>query len=215
MATFIPWPRRRPFGQIPHSVGRHIGAWHFWFAELGHTKKDRQINNILDASSTSKERQFEDFFLKYDRAIAGYLWRMIGDEQIVCELSQETFLRAWQHFDTISDYEQPGAWLFHVATNLALQHLQHRSRMPVPLAEPFDPASSDPTQRFVEQDLVHEILLALPPKLRAVLLLREVYGMSCGEAANALGMSYNAAKMAFWRAREQFRALYLRKDGGQ
>ncbi|MBA3827211.1 MAG: hypothetical protein H0X24_25370 [Ktedonobacterales bacterium] len=58
---------------------------------------------------------FETFFLRYDRQIASYLWRMLGDEHSASELAQETFLRAWQHFDEIRAYERPLAWLFRVA----------------------------------------------------------------------------------------------------
>jgi DNA-directed RNA polymerase specialized sigma24 family protein len=44
-------------------------------------------------------------------------------------------------------------------------------------------------------------------------VLREAYGFTAEEAANALGMSLTAAKVALWRARTQFRVIYLRKDG--
>ena len=41
----------------------------------------------------------------------GYLWRVTGEEQTAYDLSQETFVRAWQHFRTIKSYERPDAWL--------------------------------------------------------------------------------------------------------
>jgi RNA polymerase sigma-70 factor (ECF subfamily) len=158
---------------------------------------------------------FERFFQAHEPELTGYLWRMTGDEQSASDLCQETFLRAWQRFDTIRGYERPGAWLVRVATNLALQHLRRR-RAPVgaaaPLDETFAPTASDPGLRFAERDLVRETLLTLPPKPRAMLVLREVYGLSVDEVADALGMSREAVKMALWRARHQFRTSYLRKD---
>lgn len=91
---------------------------------------------------------------------------MTGDAQAAADLSQETFLRAWQRFDRVVDYERPGAWLVRVATNLALQHLRRR-RAPVgaagPLDAAFDPATSDPGRHIVERDLVREVLLELAP----------------------------------------------------
>lgn len=90
---------------------------------------------------------FETFFRRHEREIFGYLWRMTGDEQAAYDLSQEAFVRAWQHFDRIAGYERPGAWLFRVATNLALTY-QRRAAAPVGAAQPFstglDPAVSDP-----------------------------------------------------------------------
>ena len=174
-----------------------------------------QDEHPTSAAEGDYAAQFETFFLRYDRQITSYLWRMTGDEQLASELAQETFLRAWQHFAEISNYEQPLGWLFRVATNLALQQRRRRAA-PVGAAAPLnaenDPASSDPTVHFVEQDLVRQTLLQLPLQQRAALILREVYGLSCAEVGNLLNCSRDAVKMALFRAREQFRAHYLRED---
>jgi RNA polymerase sigma-70 factor, ECF subfamily len=169
-----------------------------------------------ERARTLPSADFERFFLAHEAQISGYLWRMTGDPQAACDLSQETFLRAWRHFDTIRVYDKPAAWLIRVATNLALQHLRRR-KAPVGAAVSFDdalaPGESDPGRRFAERDLVRETLMELPVKPRALLVLREVYGLSGEEAAAALNMTREAAKVALWRARQQFRAVYLRKDG--
>ena len=54
---------------------------------------------------------------------------MTGDRQSASDLCQETFLRAWQRFVAIRAYDRPDAWLFRVATNLALQ-LTRRKKAP-------------------------------------------------------------------------------------
>lgn len=172
---------------------------------------------ITQSTASSASRQdFERFFLEHERAISGYLWRMTGDEQAASDLAQETFLRAWQQFDRICGYDKPGAWLLRVATNLALQHLRQRAA-PVGsasrLEEAWAPGASDPGRRFAERDLVRETLLALTPKARALLILREVQGLSADEVGAALKMSREAVKVGLWRARAQFREVYQRKEG--
>lgn len=167
------------------------------------------------AQEETASAAFEAFFLRYARPVTGYLWRVTGDEQLASELAQETFLRAWEHFDTIAHYEQPLSWLFRVATNLARQ--QHRRRLhpaaqTVSLDLGGDPAASDPARRFIEQDLVRHTLLQLSFEQRTALVLCEVYGLSCAEAGALLHISRDAVKMALWRAREQFRVRYLRED---
>jgi len=155
---------------------------------------------------------YDQFIHAHERPILNYLWRMTGEEQTAYDLTQEVFLRAWQRFETIRRYDQPRAWLFRVATNLALTHARRR-----PLARTGelravdDPAASDPAWRLAERDHVREVLLRLTPKRRAALVLREVYGLSASEIGEALGMSEAAVRMALHRAREQFRALYLRE----
>jgi len=74
--------------------------------------------------------EFESFFRAHEARLSAYLWRMTGDQQSASDLCQETFLRAWQRYDTIRAYDQPDAWLFRVATNLALQ-LARRRKAPV------------------------------------------------------------------------------------
>ncbi len=166
-------------------------------------------------ASDATQARFEEFFTTYASRITSYLWRMTGDQQTAFDLSQETFLRAWQHFAQISAYPQPGAWLFRVATNLALNALRRQASpigTPLVLDDLTDPGRSDPAQRLVEDDHVRQALRVLPPRARALLILREVYGLSCAEVGQVVGLSPIAAKTALFRAREQFRAAYLRQE---
>jgi RNA polymerase sigma-70 factor (ECF subfamily) len=179
-------------------------------AQRGHAS-----NNTRAESKGAANRDFEAFFLAHEHEITSYLWRMTGDEHAASDLSQESFLRAWQQFDRIRQYERPGGWLFRVATNLALQHLRRRSARvgsAIPLDEAWGPLASDPGQRLVERDLVRETLLELTPKARALLILREVNGLSAEEVGKVLKMSREAVKVGLWRARTQFRDLYIRKE---
>ncbi|HEY7022044.1 MAG TPA: RNA polymerase sigma factor [Ktedonobacterales bacterium] len=170
------------------------------------------------ASQADVADVFESFVRRFERQMLNYLWRMTGEEQSAYDLTQEVFLRAWRHFAAISQYEQPRAWLFRVATNLALTHNSSRKRQAPPLSDisllPDDmPDSNDPARRFAESEAVRQVLLRLPPRRRAALVLREVYGLSTTEVGAALGISETAVRMAISRAREQFRALYREGEG--
>jgi RNA polymerase sigma-70 factor (ECF subfamily) len=172
-----------------------------------------------DHASESERDRFETFFHEHQGRVFGYLLRMTGDEQAAHDLSQETFVRAWRHFARITAYEAPAGWLLRVATNLALSARRHR-RHPAgePVRLPLDedaPARSDPALRFAEVDAVQRVLLALAPRQRAALVLREVYGLSCEEVGTALGVSRDAAKMLLLRGRERFRARYEADERGE
>jgi RNA polymerase sigma factor (sigma-70 family) len=161
---------------------------------------------------------FEGFVRQYERLILNYLWRMVGEEQAARDLTQETFLRAWEHFAKISGYENPRAWLLRVATNLALT-FRTRRRAPVGAAVPLDdlnaPFASDPARGIVESEMVRLTLQALAPRERALLVLREVYGQSIDDIAGILGMTRDAVKTALCRARERFRTLYEQEELAQ
>jgi RNA polymerase sigma-70 factor (ECF subfamily) len=169
-----------------------------------------------DGRVTSAADNFDALFERYERPVFGYLWRITGDEHLASDLCQETFLRAWQHFDQIRTYQAPVGWLLRVATNLALNAQRRRfTRVGVPLRLDTEraPAASDPAARVAQQDVVHRTLLALPAKMRAGLVLREVYGLSFEEVARALDLTHAAAKMLLSRAREQFCQRYRREEG--
>jgi RNA polymerase sigma-70 factor, ECF subfamily len=183
---------------------------------LSSDERARPVETAQGSSSEADE--FESFVRRFERQILNYLWRMTGEEQSAYDLTQEVFLRAWRHFSSISQYEQPHAWLFRVATNLALTHNSSRKRQAAPMSSmsalPNDaPGASDPARHFAESEVVRQILLQLPPRRRAALVLREVYGLSTAEVGAALGMSETAVRMAISRAREQFRTLYREGEG--
>jgi RNA polymerase sigma-70 factor (ECF subfamily) len=182
-------------------------------------------SHVADTDATTPQAEFEAFFHRHHQDIFSYLWRMTGEEQAAYDLSQETFIRAWQRFSTLQRYDYPAGWLFRVATNLALKHLRHRrvvTRLePTPLHNDDDlvePANrvpahyADHAEQVVQDDLVRRVLLALSPRPRAVLVLHDVYGLSADEVAQTLKMTRAAVKMMLCRAREQFRIRYRRQE---
>jgi RNA polymerase sigma-70 factor, ECF subfamily len=161
---------------------------------------------------------FEEFVTGREADVFGYLWRMTGDEQLAYDLCQETFLRAWQQFGKIRAYEQPGAWLFRVATNLALNAIERRTTIAhriTLLHEESASAVEDASGRVAHRELIHETLLQLPARERAALVLREVEGFSNSEIAHALDISANSVRMLLARARAHFRQHYRRVDSDE
>jgi RNA polymerase sigma-70 factor, ECF subfamily len=155
---------------------------------------------------------FEAFVAAHESALFAYLWRMTGDESAAYDLRQETFIRAWRNFTRVRAYERPLAWLYRVATNLALNYRRDRRAQSALTSTTDEPSDSDHAWRLAERDQVRATLLALPPRERAALALREGQGLSCEEVAQALGVSPAAARTILWRARERFRDLYQRAD---
>jgi len=174
---------------------------------------DRQ-SLVGESDTRAADDAFEAFFHLYEQEIFGYLWRITGDEHASYDLAQETFVRAWQRFEQVRRYEQPRAWLFHVATNLASNHRRNRSVRDAALSRLGAGAgvAGDPTAGVAESDAVRAALGAMPVKLRGALVLRVVYGLSLGELAHALGTSQAAAKMTLSRARERFRTYYAQEE---
>lgn len=169
----------------------------------------------MTESAETLLQDFEAFFARHEREVVGYLWRMTGDEQAARDLSQETFLCAWQRFEQVRKYDKPKAWLFRVATHLALNHLRDQAtgaKARQAWSQSEHATQSDPAMRIVNQDAVLRTLLTLSPRDRAALVLHSVYGLNCAELAQSLGISRTAAKVTLWRARERFRTQHQRSE---
>ncbi|MEU8118758.1 sigma-70 family RNA polymerase sigma factor [Spirillospora sp. NPDC049024] len=164
----------------------------------------------------------------YRRELLVHCYRMVGSVHEAEDLVQETMLRAWRARDR---YEPRLAsvrtWLYSIATNVCLTALRGRARRPlpsglggpsddpdaplapaleVPWLQPFpDALLDDPAARVVRRGSLRLALVAamqaLPPRQRAVLILRDVLEFSAAEAAELLETSPAAVNSALQRAR--------------
>lgn len=173
--------------------------------------------------------EFDAFFTHHLPAIYGYVRRLVAAGDVASDIAQETFLRAWTHFDEVRGYAHQRAWLYRVATNLAMSHL--RSRHTVSLSSvarrrgddaDADTVSDDEAlatsnleELTAERDLVNQVLAHLPERHRAALLLRAVHGFSSAEVAEMLGASVANVYQMVSRAAKQFRDVYeaTQRDG--
>ncbi len=195
--------------------------WHPWLIFARRTSYEVASSELSFAASDHAADsdhpagdRFESLFARFHQRIFGYLWRMTGDEQAAHDLTQETFVRAWKHFDAIGSSPEPAPWLFRVASNLARTHRKRGIAAPSLQLDAQQPGATDPGRRIAERDVISQALQSLTPNQRAALVLHEVYGLSCEEIGQVLRISRAAVKMALWRAREGFRVQYLREDEG-
>ena len=154
---------------------------------------------------------FETYSDRVYRLAVGLLENEAEAEGVV----QDAFMRLFERLDQFEGRSKLGTWLYRVAYNLCQDRL--RKRRPVsPLAMDIDDDETIPVPTiFVDWDQVPERYLTdaeitaeldraiatLPPKLKAVFMLREIEGMSTRECAEVLDISDSATKVRLHRAR--------------
>jgi RNA polymerase sigma-70 factor, ECF subfamily len=153
-------------------------------------------------------------FERHHVEIFAYLHRMVVDREWAEDLAQETFLSAYRAADQIAGLQNPRAWLYRIATNLALNALRRKRRFAwLPWQWHEDrPASVNVADEVGRHALVEAALAALPPDYRAPLLLYSHYGFKVTEVTEALNLSEGAARMRLQRAREMFRKEYRKEN---
>jgi RNA polymerase sigma-70 factor (ECF subfamily) len=182
---------------------------------------------LLAAAVDGDERAFQSLTERHRRALHLHCYRMLGSLHDADDAVQETWLRAWRSLGRFEPKSTLAAWLHSIATNVCLTALERRRRrpdvsspdvgetvwreellhvQPYPdrLLDQLDPAATPETRYELRESVALAFVTAvqlLPPKQRAVLILRDVLGWSAREAADTLGDSVPAVNSALQRAR--------------
>jgi RNA polymerase sigma factor (sigma-70 family) len=135
---------------------------------------------------------FERFYLQYRNEVLGYLRRLLG--QRAEDAWQETFLRALRAYPRLEHGGHLRAWVFTIATNVAMDELRPRARDTVSQATNGDGAAAE-LERDAFRELEH-LTGDLPPTERAAVVLRYGYDLPYAAIGAALGSSEDAARAA-------------------
>jgi RNA polymerase sigma-70 factor (ECF subfamily) len=160
---------------------------------------------------------FEAIAERHRRELQVHCYRMLGSLEESEDLVQETFLRAWRRRETFAGRSTARAWLYKIATNACLDVLQRRPRRPEggeilwlqpypdELLEGVAEAGAEPEAAVVERETIELAFMVaiqhLPPRPRAVLILRDVLGWSAKDTAALLETSVASVNSALQRAR--------------
>jgi len=161
-------------------------------------------------SDPATARSFvERLYAAHHAEIYGYLARMLRDDELAADLTQETFVKAYRAFDTLVDHNRARAWLYQIAGRTALDEIRRRKivRFVPWTGESHGTAASaeDLVLRARLSADLERALLRIPPRQRQALLLAELHDLSGLELAEALGVSHVAARALLTRGRESLR----------
>src|SRR5262245_51144166 len=167
----------------------------------------------------------------YRKELTGYCYRMLGSTFEAEDAVQDTMVRAWRGLDLFEGRSQLRSWLYRIATNVCLTMLEGRKRrarpmdlgpastadvaLPAPMGEDawiepvpdamVAPMDGDPAEVTLRRESIRLAFVAalqhLPPRQRAVLILREVLRWSAAEVAELLDTTVVSVNSALQRAR--------------
>lgn len=189
--------------QPPHSIGMPASITSTWTGQ-----DDREL---VAASKVGNQDAFAQLVQRHQRRVFNLVFRMLQHYEEANDVTQETFLAAWQGLSSFRGDALFSTWLYRIAYNCSLKQLEQRKRDTVLQVavqaeqslqhEGCDERAHAEMEAHERQALVREHLSMLPAKYRVVLVLRHLQEMTYEEMAEILTMPIGTIKTHLFRAR--------------
>lgn len=143
---------------------------------------------------------------QYSDRIYYFLIRLLGDEEVASDLTQDTFMQLWNHRDNV-DPEKIKSWLFTTARNKAFNQIKksREIRWEQSFEEIGECRSSELT--FEYRDFLDQGFKLLTPEQRSLVLLRDLEGYDYNEIAELSGVPQQHVKARLFRARKRLKSI--------
>lgn len=178
---------------------------------------------LVQRTLAGEQRAYELLVMKYQRRVERLIGRMVRDSDLVQDIAQETFIRAYRALAQFRGDAQFYTWLYRIAVNTAKKQLMELKRDPLVYQSQLNSGDEDETSS-TERELnsgvadtetpeavlaskeiaqaVNAVMDALPEELRMAITLREIEGLSYEEIALALDCPIGTVRSRIFRARE-------------
>lgn len=172
---------------------------------------------LIQRTLAGDNTAFSELVKKYQRQVHALTWRKIGDFHIAEDITQDTFIRAYQRLHTLKKPNQFSGWLYVIATRKCLEWFR-KKRVQGKVLNNIDISEiyNDPYSRHVADEqanntyqatleVVQKLLETLKESERTVITLHYFAEMTCEEMSKFLGVSVNTIKSRLQRARKRLK----------
>ena len=171
--------------------------------------------NLVLRAQKGDQLAFEVLYERYNDRICRYLSRMVGDDGIGCELTQEVFLKAWEALLGLRDPSRFASWLYRIATNRAYNYQQHAKLLHLIPWEEYamreeTHSIAGPEEQVEEAELLKLALARVSTTYRPCLILYVVEEYSQRQIAELLQIKEASIGRYVSRGKEELRQIYRR-----
>ena len=184
-----------------------------------------ELAELITAAKAGDRQAFDDLVRATYADTYTLAYRLTGNEEDARDVVQDAYLRAYRGLKRFREEAQFSTWLYRITANCASTTISRRTRNrhedlddevgPADERRDYDPQAR--AEMSLERDRVSAAVAGLPPRLRAVVVLRDVYDLSHEAIAAELGITEAAAKVRLHRARKKLRERLfpMRDDASQ
>lgn len=188
------------------------------------TFSDRLADGELVASAIAgREACFEELVRRYQRPIAAYVYRMVGNYDAALDLTQEVFIKVYNSLTRYRSEFKFSTWIYKIAHNAAIDHLRRHAVREQALTNGFDTERREvslesrrmtpeqESERNERRSEIESVVQLLPAPYRDLILLRHSQDLSYDEIAEVTGLPLGTVKNRLFRAREAMRDHLLER----
>jgi RNA polymerase sigma-70 factor (ECF subfamily) len=179
--------------------------------------------DVVRLAQEGRDLAFRELVRRYERPVFSLVYRMVRDRETAEDLAQDAFIKVLNHIDRYSPEFKFSSWIFKIANNVAIDHLQRRRLDTISMdgsphatsaaeveASRFDIAADEENalDELAARELGSAIEVAigrLRPEYRSCIMLRHVEGRSYEEIASTLDLPLGTVKTYIHRARHELR----------
>ncbi len=162
------------------------------------------------------QKMLHDMVETYGDRIYRLALRYTCDSFQAQDITQETFLRAFQHLDRFDRSKPAGPWLFKIATNLCRNWMRDGREIPVSYSEELNQSSAPgPEEHYLAKEkekVLVDTLHQLPVMYREVILLKHVSELSYFEICEALDLELTLVKNRLYRGRKMLKEALEKQE---
>ncbi|HEY3096408.1 MAG TPA: sigma-70 family RNA polymerase sigma factor [Acidimicrobiia bacterium] len=180
-----------------------------------------EVDRLVDAARRGDRAAFDELVRRTYVDTYTLAVRLTANEEDARDVVQESYLRAWKGIGKFRGDAQFSTWMYRITANAAATLVQKRRRrraepldtVDEPIESALDAQPEAATESSVRMAELARAVQALPPKLRATVVLKDVYGLPHEAIAEELGISVAAAKVRLHRGRKRLRDALFEEDG--
>jgi len=186
--------------------------------------KQGEVEELVTRAQAGDEAAFEALVAQFSARIYNFVSRMVQDPTEAQDVAQETFVRAFQALKSFRGASSFQTWLYRIASNLAIDAARRKKRRQWDVVSLDDPVEgedqgevgrdfpdenmhtpAEEMERAETRRQVWEAVAELSDKLRPVIILYDLQGLSYQEVAHVLGCPMGTVKSRLFNARSQLR----------
>jgi len=169
---------------------------------------------LLAACRRGDRQAFEELVRATHRRAYSLAFRLTGDRDEAEDVAQEAYLRMFRGLAGFREEARFETWMHRIVTNCAIDMLKRRGRFGDLLVDDQTdvPVPDSAASRMADRDELSRAIAELPEGQRIVLWLKDVYGLSCREIGDEIGIEEGAVKVRLHRARKRLKEILDEPD---